>query len=69
MYDYFFYLLYVYFSNNTIPKIIIQTWKTKSIPEKYKEDVKSIRKYNKDYKFLFFNDDEIDYFLEKRVFK
>ena len=52
------------FSNNTIPKIIIQTWKTKSIPEKYKEDVKSIRKYNKDYKFLFFNDDDIDYFLE-----
>jgi len=53
------------FSNNTIPKIIIQTWKTKSIPEKYKEDVKSIRKYNKDYKFLFFNDDDIDYFLKE----
>jgi mannosyltransferase OCH1-like enzyme len=53
------------FSNDTIPKIIIQTWKTKSIPNKYKEDVKSIRKYNKDYKFLFFSDDDIDYFLQK----
>jgi mannosyltransferase OCH1-like enzyme len=53
------------FSNNTIPKIIIQTWKTKSIPEKYKKDVKSIKKYNKDYQFLFFNDDDIDYFLKK----
>jgi len=53
------------FSNDTIPKIIIQTWKTKLIPEKYKEDIKSIKKYNKDYKFLFFSDDDIDYFLKK----
>lgn len=53
------------FSNDTIPKIIIQTWKTKSVPGKYKEDMKSIRKYNKDYKFLFFSDDDIDYFLKK----
>jgi mannosyltransferase OCH1-like enzyme len=53
------------FSNDTIPKIIIQTWKTKAIPEKYKDDVKSLKKYNSDYKFLFFNDDEIDYFLKE----
>lgn len=53
------------FSNDTIPKIIIQTWKTKLVPIKYKEDIKSIIKYNKDYKFLFFSDDDIDYFLKK----
>ena len=53
------------FSNDTIPKIIIQTWKTNLVPQKYKEDIKSIRKYNKDYKFLFFTDDNIDYFLKK----
>jgi mannosyltransferase OCH1-like enzyme len=52
------------FSNNEIPKIIIQTWKTKSIPDKYKKDVKSIREYNKDYKFLFFDDDDINDFLK-----
>lgn len=53
------------FSNDTIPKIIIQTWKTKVIPPKYKNDVKSVKKYNSDYKFLFFSDDEIDYFLKE----
>ena len=54
------------FSNNTIPKIIIQTWKTKSIPFKYKEDVISMKKYNKDYNFLFFSDDDIDHFLKEK---
>jgi mannosyltransferase OCH1-like enzyme len=57
-----------YFSNqkqNQIPKIIIQTWKTKAIPDRYKEDVKSISEYNKDFTFLFFNDDEIDLFLKE----
>ena len=49
---------------NKIPKIIIQTWKTKAIPEKYKEDYSSIRKYNPDYQYLFFNDDDIHYFLK-----
>ena len=61
---------YEYFDNNNnnknqIPKIIIQTWKTKAIPEKYKEDYDSIRKWNPNYEYLFFNDDDISYFLEK----
>jgi mannosyltransferase OCH1-like enzyme len=47
-----------------IPKIIIQTWKTKDIPEKYKEDVDSVKKYNSDFEFLFFDDNDIETFLK-----
>jgi len=53
------------FDNNTIPKIIIQTWKTKLIPHKYKNDVKSCFMYNPDYEYKFFSDDDIDDFLEE----
>jgi mannosyltransferase OCH1-like enzyme len=47
-----------------IPKIIIQTWKSKDIPEKYKEDVDSVKKYNSDFEFLFFDDNDIEIFLK-----
>ena len=47
-----------------IPKILIQTWKTKTIPEKYKEDVASVKKYNKEYTFLFFDDLDIITFIQ-----
>jgi mannosyltransferase OCH1-like enzyme len=47
-----------------IPKIIIQTWKTKNIPDKYKEDIDSVKKYNKDFQFLFFDDNDIETFLK-----
>jgi len=57
-------VVYENFENDKIPKIIIQTWKTKDIPEKYKENVLSVKKYNTDYQFLFFSDDDIEYFLE-----
>ena len=53
------------FDNNKIPKIIIQTWKSNVIPFKYKDDVYNVRKYNQDYKYLFFNDDDIDKFLKE----
>ena len=56
---------YEHYDNNKIPKIIIQTWKTKVVPLKYVNDVKSIRKYNSDFKFMFFSDEEIDEFLKK----
>ena len=52
------------FQNNTIPKIIIQTWKTKNIPEKYKNDIQSLKNYNKNYQYIFFSDDDIEYFLK-----
>lgn len=60
--------LYENFNNdlsNDIPKIIIQTWKSNDIPSKYIKDVESIKKYNKDYKYLFFNDIDIDAFIKK----
>jgi mannosyltransferase OCH1-like enzyme len=53
------------FNNNDIPKIIIQTWKTNIIPLKYKNDIYTMRKYNRDYKYLFFNDNDIEVFLKK----
>jgi len=56
------------FNNNQIPKIIIQTWKSNIIPFKYKNDVYSVRKYNTDYKYLFFNDDDIENFLKENYF-
>ena len=48
---------------SVIPKIIIQTWKSKSIPTKYIADVASLKAHNKDYQFLFFSDDDIEFFL------
>jgi mannosyltransferase OCH1-like enzyme len=53
-----------HFENDTIPKIIIQTWKTKNIPNKYKEDIESVKRYTKGYQYLFFSDDDIEYFLK-----
>lgn len=57
-------IIYENFEDNTIPKIIIQTWKTKVIPDKYNEDVLSVKKYNNDYQYLFFSDEDIVYFLK-----
>ena len=31
--------VYEKFQNDTIPKIIIQTWKTNTIPKKYEKDI------------------------------
>lgn len=55
--------MYENFDNNSIPKIIIQTWKDDEIPEKYKNDMESVRRYNSDYQILFFTDDAIESFL------
>jgi len=63
--------LYENFNNDVkndihnIPRIIIQTWKSDDIPSKYKKDIESIKKYNKDYEYLFFNDTDIDTFIKK----
>ncbi len=55
-----------YFDNNneTIPKIIIQTWKNNIIPLKYKNEIYTMRKYNSDFKLMFFNDEQIENFLK-----
>jgi mannosyltransferase OCH1-like enzyme len=49
---------------NTIPKIIIQTWKDNDIPEKYHNDIKSLKQSNPDYQFIFFTDEDIDKFIK-----
>ena len=48
-----------------IPKIIIQTWKDNNIPDKYKESIKSVKKFNPDYKYIYMTDNDIEYFLKK----
>ena len=53
-----------HFSNQTIPKIIIQTWKSNDIPDKYKDYIASVKRYNPDFKYLFFTDDDIDKFIK-----
>jgi mannosyltransferase OCH1-like enzyme len=50
--------------NNKIPKIIIQTWKDNNIPDGYKNDIQSIKDLNPSYKYLFFTDEDIIYFLK-----
>jgi mannosyltransferase OCH1-like enzyme len=47
-----------------IPKIIIQTWKDNNIPDKYKDDIASIKKMNPDFKYMFFTDKDIENFLK-----
>lgn len=53
-------------SKNTIPKIIIQTWKSNQIPIKYKKQVESVRNTNKNFKILFFTDEDIETFLKEK---
>ena len=53
-------------SNETqyIPKIIIQTWKTSTIPSNYLSFVESIKQHNPQYKYMFFTDADIETFLK-----
>jgi len=51
--------------SDKIPKIIIQTWKNINIPDRYKDLVESIKKYNPSYEYLLFTDDDIEKFLKK----
>jgi len=62
---YLFNNTYEYYSNNNvIPKIIIQTWKSHDIPDKYKDDIQSIKDHNKDYNIMLFSDEDIIKFLK-----
>lgn len=49
--------------NHTIPKIIIQTWKSNVVPQRYMQLIDSIKRYNPDYEYLFFTDNDIEKFL------
>jgi mannosyltransferase OCH1-like enzyme len=53
------------FSNNEIPKIIIQTWKDNMIPDKYKAEIDTIKKLNPTYEYYFFTDDDIEVFFKE----
>jgi len=50
---------------NGIPKIIMQTWKTKEIPEKWKKSPISIQKYMKDWKYILLTDKDNSKFVKK----
>jgi len=54
----------VSYEKQNIPKIIIQTWKTNTVPQRYMQLIESIKKYNPDYEFLFFTDNDIEQFLK-----
>ena len=45
---------------------IIQTWKTKEIPNKYKKYVDKVKKLNPDCNYIFFSDKDIDKFIKKK---
>jgi hypothetical protein len=47
----------------SIPKIIIQTWKTKNVPTDYGMFTNSVKKHHPDYTYLFFDDNDIDMFI------
>jgi hypothetical protein len=48
----------------TIPPLLIQTWKTEQIPQKYYDDIASVKAANPDFFYLFFTDDDIERFLQ-----
>lgn len=49
----------------TIPKILIQTWKTKKIPEEFQNWTLTWKKHNPDFKYLFFDDNDCFRFIYK----
>jgi hypothetical protein len=57
-----------YFFKPLIEKNIIQTWKSDKIPSKYENLINSIKKYNPDYKYMFFTDNDIEVFLKKKYY-
>ena len=49
-----------------IPKILIQTWKTKKLPKEFKDWVLTWKKNNPDFTYLFFDDKDCFRFIYKR---
>ena len=46
---------------------IIQTWKTKDIPEYLKPFQKNVLKYKSNWNYLFFDDDDIILFFKEKM--
>jgi mannosyltransferase OCH1-like enzyme len=51
-------------SKCNIPKIIFQTWKTKDLPEHWKESPEAIKKYFPDWKYVFHTDEDNRNFIK-----
>ena len=51
-------------TGHVIPKIIIQTWKTNDVPQRYMPLIDSVKQHNPDYEHLFFTDDSIEKFFK-----
>ena len=49
---------------NKIPKIIIQTWKTRKIEGTIQELIRKLKANNPDFKYKFFTDEDIDNFIK-----
>ena len=49
-----------------IPKIIIQTWKSRDLPTYYKKTQNLIFRSNPEYRYIFFDDDDITKFIKTR---
>lgn len=49
-----------------IPKIIMQTWKTSELPDKWKATQTSIRKYMPDWKYVLMTDDMNRQFISEK---
>ncbi len=48
-----------------IPRRIIQTWKTREFPRRYRAFHRRLRKLHPDYEFVHFTDDEVDAFIRR----
>jgi len=44
----------------TIPKLVMQTWKTKDLPPEFSESYMSVKKYLPDWKHVLIDDNEMD---------
>ncbi len=49
--------------NHHIPKVIYQTWKTKKLHPNVKKVINSMKLINPEYKFVLYDDDDIDEFI------
>lgn len=54
-----------YTCKKTIPKLIIQTWKDNDIPKKYHKDIESLIVLNPTFTYMYFNDEDIEFFLKE----
>ena len=52
-------------TDQKIPKIIIQTWKNDTVPQRYVKLINTIKETNPDYEYKFFTDETIEVFFKQ----